>query len=240
MKKISLFIISALLALSIINANAQAEEPTPGYLLVLGRSTDRAKIIQYSMTLPPIYAATGGRYIGIGRPGGGVTCLAGLCEGRSAVVATWADDKKISAFWWGEAYRQAVKLRDNAGVFTVVGLKGQANVTPFEGGALLVANFAVATEPASALAWLASAAEGGARLLVKPETTAFTPLEGDALYNRVALVSFASKDARDKFAAAEATKALIKNSTGTSLIALIAIDEPAPPPPAQSSPAPPK
>jgi uncharacterized protein (DUF1330 family) len=232
LKHLSSVIISALLIIGTTSAQAQPLAPqqtSPGYLLVLGRSMDRAKIIQYSMTLPPIYAATGGRYIGIGRPGGGVTCISGLCEGRSAVVATWADDKKISQFWWGDAYRQAVKLRDNAGVFTVVGLKGNANTTPFEGGALLVASFAGVAESASAAAWLAAAADSGAKLLVSPETTALTPIEGDALYSRVALLSFASKEARDKFAAVEATKTLIKNSAGISLLALIAIDAPVAP-----------
>lgn len=212
--------------MSAATAHAQPQDQSSGYLLVLGRSTDRAKIIQYSMTLPPIYAATGGRYIGIGRPGGGVTCLYGLCEGRSAVVARWADEKSVSAFWWGDAYRQAVKLRDNAGVFTVVGLKGVANMTPFEGGALLVVTLGGAMEPTGLTPWLASAAESGARLLSAPQTSVLTPLEGDALYNRVAMLSFASKEARDKFAVADATKLLIKNTTAQSLIAMLAIDAP--------------
>ncbi len=227
LNKLSCCITSALLFFtSAVAAQVTSVDQSPGYLLVLGRSTDRAKIIQYSMTLPPIYAATGGRYIGIGRPGGGVTCLYGLCEGRSAVAAHWSDNKSVSQFWWGDAYRQAVKLRDNAGVFTVVGLKGLANVAPFEGGALLVANFSANTDSANTAAWLTAAAESGARLLVAPQATALTPLEGDALYNRVALLSFANREARDKFGAAEATKALIKNSTAMSLMALIAIDAP--------------
>jgi uncharacterized protein (DUF1330 family) len=231
LKKLSCCIVLALLVSSEVVAHVTPVEQSPGYLLVLGRSTDRAKIIQYSTTLPPIYAATGGRYIGIGRPGGGVTCVYGLCEGRSAVVARWEDEKSVSAFWWSDAYRQAVKLRDNAGAFTVVGLKGVANVEPYASGALLVATLSGAAEPTSLAAWLASAAESGARLLTAPQTSVLTPLEGDALYNRVAMLSFASKEVRDKFAAADTTKLFIKITTGQSLIAILAIDAPVIAPP---------
>lgn len=206
---------------------------SPGYLVVLGRSTDRAKIIAYSTTLPPIYAATGGHYIGLGRPGGGVTCVFGLCEGRSAVIARWADHKSIDLFWWGDAYRKAIRLRDGAGVFTVVGLKGNADSTPFAPpGALLIAtaggNF-TATESTSTQSWLDAAATAGARLLAPFTPAALIPLEGDALYNRIALLSFASKEKRDAFATSAATQALIKIAPPLSLIA---VDAPAPPSPA--------
>jgi uncharacterized protein (DUF1330 family) len=219
---------------------AYAQTPTsvaasaPGYLIVLGRSTDRAKIIAYSATLPPIYAQTGGRYIGIGRPGGGVSCLYGLCEGRSAVIAYWRDEASINKFWWGDAYRQAVRLRDNAGVFTVVGMKGFADVAPFESsGALMIATMSGAAESGAAQAWVNAATEAGGKLLAPITPAALIPLEGDALYNRLALINFPSKEKRDLFAASEATKALIKNSTAQQLISLIAIDSPPPlPPPA--------
>lgn len=207
---------------------------TPGYLIVLGRSTDRTKIMAYSATLPPIYAQTGGRYIGLGRPGGGVTCVYGLCEGRSAVIAYWRDQQSITNFWWGDAYRQAVRLRDNAGVFTVVGVKGLADVAPFDPpGALLIATMSGATESAAAQTWANAAVEAGGKLLAPMTPAALIPLEGDALYNRVALINFASKEKRDAFAAAEATKAFTKNATGQALISIIAIDAPLPPPPAK-------
>jgi uncharacterized protein (DUF1330 family) len=206
-----------------------ATATAPGYLIVLGRSTDRTKIIAYSATLPPIYAQTGGRYIGIGRPGGGVSCLYGLCEGRSAVIAYWRDEASISKFWWGDAYRQAVRLRDNAGVFTVVGVKGLADVAPFESpGALMIATMSGATESGAAQAWVNAATEAGGKLLAPMTPVALIPLEGDALYNRLALINFPNKEKRDLFAASEATKALIKNSTGQQLISLIAVDAPPP------------
>jgi uncharacterized protein (DUF1330 family) len=58
---------------------------------------------------------------------------------------------------------------------------------------------------------------------------AVLPLEGDALYNRVALLSFESPAARAAFVASDATKDFVKSASGASLvslIALIAIDVP--------------
>jgi len=210
-------------------------DTTPGYLLVMGRTLDRAKIIQYSTSLPSIYAASGGRYIGIGRPGAGVSCVYGLCEGRSAVVATWADDKNIEAFWWGDAYRQAVRLRDKAGVFTVVGLKGLATGVPYQNGALLIVLINSKPELTATVPWLAAASSAGAALLVSPTTLTVSPLEGDALFQRTALLSFTSKAERDSFAAGEATQTFIKNAaassqtaqtTANAILAIVAIDAP--------------
>ena len=232
----------ALLALCVaFTGDAEAQAPaktdnlTPGYLLVLGRSTDRAKIIAYSSQLPPIYAATGGRYIGQGRPGGGVTCVYGMCEGRSSVIAQWADAKSIEAFWWGDAYRKVVPMRDGAGVFTVVGIKGAADVQPFTAGALLIATVnanAAGSNLTATQTWLAAAsADSGARLLAPFTSAAVIPLEGDALYNRVALLSFESKEKRDTFAVSESTQALIKHALPQSLISIIAVDAPPTAPP---------
>jgi uncharacterized protein (DUF1330 family) len=206
----------------------QVQTNGPGYLLVVGRSFDRAKVIAYSAVLPPIYAETGGRYIGQGRPGGGVTCLYGLCEGRSAVVPYWPDQKSIEAFWWGESYRKAIRLRDGAGVFTVVGIRGSAGVVPYAGGALLIATASSATEPASTGQWLEAAAKFGARLLAPFASSALVGLEGDAPYSRVAMLSFETKDKRDQFATSDETKALIKSAPPLSLLSLIAIDAPPP------------
>jgi uncharacterized protein (DUF1330 family) len=208
--------------------SASQASAAPGYLLVLGRSLDRPKIIAYSAALPPIYAETGGRYIGLGRPGAGVACIYGLCEGRSAVIARWDDQRSITAFWWGENYRKAVKLRDAAGAFTVVGLKGFADVTPYtSSGALLIATAASATP--NQQTWLDAAAKAGARLLAPFTTDAVIPLEGDALYNRVALLSFESVAKRDAFIASDITKEFQKSASMTSmtsLLSMIAVDAP--------------
>ncbi|MFM7461808.1 MAG: DUF1330 domain-containing protein [Burkholderiales bacterium] len=210
----------------------------PGYIIVLGRSFDRNKIIAYSAALPPIYAETGGRYIGQGRPGVGVTCLYGLCEGRSAIVAFWPDQKGIEAFWWGEAYRKAIRLRDGAGVFTVVGVRGTVGAVPYAWpGSLLIATASSATEPAAAATWLDAASKAGARLLAPFSNASLLALEGDPLYSRVAMLSFETRERRDQFAVSDETKMFIKSAPPLSLVSMITIDAPAPPTPALSTPA---
>jgi uncharacterized protein (DUF1330 family) len=215
-----------------------AAAPASGYLLVLGRTLDRPKLIRYSMTLPPIYAASGGRYIATGRPGSGIRCITGLCEGRSAVVAYWENASAVSEFWWGSSYRQAVPLRDRAGVFTVAALKGQvvsradAQPHPTPGAfALALTNGDAGQAPAST--WLAGAQAAGGRSLVPFERASVSPLEGDALFDRALLLSFASAELRDRFLESSATKDFIRLSSGGPsifLLALIAIDAPAAPP----------
>jgi uncharacterized protein (DUF1330 family) len=215
---------AATTAIALTSLAAWAE---PGYLLVIGRTLDRQKVMAYSATLPPIYAESGGKYIGIGRPGGGVTCLHGLCQGRSVVVATWADVKAVTQFWWGEKYRKVVPLRDGAGVFTVVGITGVDGVTAYPGGALLIAT-ATGNDDADLKKWTDAAVSSGARLLSPLTTTAVAPLEGDALYSRVALLSFDSKDKRDAYAAGGLTQEFAKKALGSTLIAIVAVDAPPP------------
>ena len=230
----SLITLLALCTALVTTAEAQSQpaaaDLAPGYLLVLGRSTDRPKIIAYSSQLPPIYSATGGRYIGQGRPGAGAVCVYGFCEGRSAVIAHWADYKKIDAFWWGEAYRKVGPMRDGAGVFTVVGVRGVADVQPFSAGALLISTMnsnSTGSNLAPAQTWLTTAiASAGARLLTPFSNGAITSLEGDALYNTVALLHFESKEKRDAFTASESTQTFIKNMPPLSLIAIIGVDSP--------------
>lgn len=198
----------------------------PGYLVVIGRTLDRPKLMNYSAALPSIYAETGGRYIGIGRAGGGAMCLYGLCEGRSVVIARWADQRSIEAFWWGENYRKAVRLRDNAGVFTVVGLRGHADVAPFESGALLLATLSDTAVSPKVDVWLAAATKAGGRSLAPMVAEAVRPLEGDALYRRVALISFESKEKREAFVASEANQIMLKAAQQVSLLSMMAIDAP--------------
>jgi uncharacterized protein (DUF1330 family) len=222
--------LTALISLGITSAQAQpAPEPAavaPGYLVVIGRALDRSKLGTYSAALPPIYAQTGGRYIGLGRAGAGATCLYGLCDGRSAVVATWADHSGLERFWWGEAYRQAARLRDNAGAFTVVGLKGSAGAQAFESGALLLATFSGGGLVPGAAAWASAAARAGACLLAPIEAAAMKPLEGDALYSSLALLSFQSKAQRDDFVAGSAQRALLQDAASNALMFMLSVDAP--------------
>lgn len=65
----------------------------------------------------------------------------------------------------GRKYRKAVRLRDNAGAFTIVGLKGINDVAPFEPGALLLATFSGVSVSARIDTWTGLAAKAGAKLL---------------------------------------------------------------------------
>ena len=98
------------LGLSILGALAPnislAQTPTnpnPGYLLVVGKTTDRAKIGAYAASLPPIYASLNGYYVAIGAPGRGVTWLEGPWTDRSVIFAKFPTRAGADAFWWGEA-----------------------------------------------------------------------------------------------------------------------------------------
>jgi uncharacterized protein (DUF1330 family) len=196
----------------------------PGYLVVVGRSMDREKLAKYSAALPSIYAETGGQYIGFGRPGSGVTCYYGPCEGRSAVIAYWANHTGVQSFWWGEHYRDAVRLRDQAGAFTVVGLKGVSHTKPFPSGALLLATFGGSTQSTLVQKWLGVAAQRKAVLLTEVNPASVAPLEGDS---RVVLLSFSSKSERNAFVADKSTKAVVNKAQSLSLLSLIAVDAPA-------------
>jgi uncharacterized protein (DUF1330 family) len=207
-----------------------SEAIVPGYLVVVGRTLDRPRLLMYSATLPPIYAASGGRYIGFGRPGAGVTCIHGACEGRSAVIATWADSQKVAEFWWSDAYRKVVPLRDRAGVFTVIGLRGHADAKPFASGALLIANTLGNSGDAPVKSWLDAATREGARSLTPYDRAAVMPFEGDAMHDRVLLLSFESIEKRNAFVASAATQSFIKGAPSLFLLSLTAIDAPPTPP----------
>ena len=96
-----LFVVS-LLAPNIILAQTPTN-PNPGYLLVVGKTTDRAKIGAYAASLPPIYASLDGYYLAIGASGRGVTWLEGPWTDRSVIFAKFPTRAGGDAFWWGEA-----------------------------------------------------------------------------------------------------------------------------------------
>ena len=96
----------------------------PGYLLVMGTSTDAAAMGRYSRTLPPIYAQLGGSYLAVGGLGRGVTVLEGAFKAQSLVLAKFPRLEGPNEFWWSPEYRRSVEIRRGAGNFTVVKLKG--------------------------------------------------------------------------------------------------------------------
>ncbi|MBU3673218.1 MAG: DUF1330 domain-containing protein [Sinobacteraceae bacterium] len=98
--------------------------PRPGYLLVMGTSTDAAAMGRYARTLPPIYAKLDGYYLALGAVGRGITVLEGSFKAQSVVLAKFPRIEGPNEFWWSPEYRRSVEIRRGAGSFTVVKLKG--------------------------------------------------------------------------------------------------------------------
>src|SRR5512140_1489192 len=100
---------AVLLAGGLAMNSSLAAGAAPGYLLVIGKGTDREKMGTYARALPPVYAKGGGRYLAIGGPGRGVEWLGGPWRDRSIVLARFDGVPQVLAFWWGEDYRQAAR-----------------------------------------------------------------------------------------------------------------------------------
>lgn len=173
--------VAALLAL-LAGGPATAAEPVTerGYLLVMGSFTDPEKRKAYSAALPPIYAAHGGRYLGVGGPGRGVEVLAGGWAPRGMVLALFDRPEAVQAFWDSPAYRAAVDLRQGAGRFDVLRLSG--GVPGPAGPKSYLVEFLAGTADASAYRAAAgrTAAAHGGTVLVDLPAAATRLLEGEA------------------------------------------------------------
>jgi uncharacterized protein (DUF1330 family) len=202
----------------------------PGYLLVVGKTTDRAKIGGYAAALPPIYAQNDAYYLAIGGAGRGVTWLEGPWADRSIIFGKFPSRAQIDAFWWGDAYRAAIRRRDNAGVFSVVALTGTAPLM-LEGvgtGYVIVmtgprdtsANQARLSQEAS-LALRDGVLASGGTLLTSTEAGQFTSLEGDTLFDRFIIAAWPSLAARDAYLASRPAQraARLRARLGTSAVA---------------------
>jgi uncharacterized protein (DUF1330 family) len=213
--------------------NSLAQTPTnpnPGYLLVVGKTTDRAKIGAYAASLPPIYASLDGYYLAIGAPGRGVSWLEGPWTDRSVIFAKFPTRAGADAFWWGEPYRTAIRKRDNAGVFSVVAIEG-TSPTPFEGagaGFLIVMTGSIgkgADEQGASDRATASLVDGvnrsGGQLINSPGIGQFTSMEGDTVFDRFVVASWPSVAARDAYlASADAAEAKrLRQLAGISAVA---------------------
>lgn len=202
------------------------------FLLVVGRTTDRARILRYAASLPPIYAAHGGSYLALGAPGRGVRFVEGALADRSVILAEFPDVAARDGFWWGEAYRAAVRLRDGAGVFTCVGLTGLAaphrgagcgyavvQTGPLQPGDARQAEAALEADDRTRASILAS----GGRVFADAAGTDLTPLEGDSLFTRVLLASWPEAAARDAWWAGRSARAAARTRgrAGLSSVALL-------------------
>lgn len=204
-----------------------ASEALPGYLVVVGKATDRARIGTYAASLGPIYGTHNGGYLAVGAGGRGVRWLEGPWADRSLVIARFVGRSDIDAFWWGEPYRAAIRLRDRAGVFSVVALDGQGvQAPPAPGSAyLLVMSGAPSGTPAAKAALeradaalRAGVARSGGAILTAP---GFSALEGDTLFDRVVLASWPSAAARDAWLASREARAArrLREKAGLSVVA---------------------
>jgi uncharacterized protein (DUF1330 family) len=218
-------------ALLATTAAAQTAPAKPGFLIVVGEVTDRAKMGDYAKALAPIYASNGGRYIGFGGPGRGVACVAGPCEKHSIVIVQFKDYPTLDSFWWGEDYRKAVRARDRAGVFTVFGAEG-VGATPYSGGALLLMMSRQTPDGYVRSARLISSARVATKAapLITGTPGAATALEGLSPYDRVELLSFPDTAARGAFVADKAVQRWAKDSG--AWLEMLAVD----PPPAPAAP----
>ncbi len=118
-----------LAALGVVASGAHAqpaatEAARPGFLLVMGTVTDREALARYAVTLPAIYAQYGGRPIANGRVGARVRVLEGQFSQQSIVLSKFASIDGPNTFWWSPEYRRSAGLREGAGAFTVLKLKG--------------------------------------------------------------------------------------------------------------------
>jgi uncharacterized protein (DUF1330 family) len=232
---------------SMPEATAAAPADAPGYLVVIGKGSDRDRMMAYSRALPPVYAKAGGRYLAIGGPGRGVEWLAGPWQDRSLVLARFDGVPQVLAFWWGDDYRQAARLRERAGQFTVVAVPGAgddaARAAPPEAVYLVEATV---TRDAGAYAAYRGALETllaahGGRVLAAGEVGAYTALEGDPLYDRISLTLLPSRAALDAMLAdpRAAGLAALRERAGLSLLAVANAATAAPPasstPPAPSA-----
>ncbi len=234
------FIISTLLAFAPLEAtlaNAQTTQTPPnqssalpGYLLVVGRTTDRAKIGGYAAALPPIYASHNAYYLAIGGAGRGVNWLEGPWQDRSVIFGKFPSRGEVDNFWWGDAYRAAIRKRDNAGIFSVVALQGTVPLQ-FEGagtGYLIVMTAPRDTSPQQAKLSLDAASElrtgvlaSGGQVLTSIEAGAFTSMEGDTVFDRFIIAAWPSHAARDTYLGGREARhtAHLRRRLGLSVVA---------------------
>jgi uncharacterized protein (DUF1330 family) len=229
-----LSVLAAVIALGLpsvaISQGTANADGLPGYLLVVGKATDRAKIGGYAASLPPIYASHNAYYLAIGSTGRGVTWLEGPWTDRSIIFGKFPSRTEVDAFWWGGAYRDAIRKRDNAGVFSVVALTG-VTPPPFEGagaGYLIVmtgprdnsaTQARLSGEATEALRQGVSAT--GGIFMTSTEAGQFTSMEGDTTFDRFIIAAWPTIAARDAYLASSPARraSRLRARLGTSAVA---------------------
>lgn len=250
--------LAIVLALTLASAASHAQEryetrsdatSLPGYLLVVGKTTDRAKISAYAAALPPIYASHNAYYLAVGGANRGVTWLEGPWQDRSIIFGKFPSRAEIDAFWWGSEYRQAIKKRDNAGVFSVVALNATIP-TPHEGrgvGYLILmtarrdasaAQMAISQRATQSL--LTGVAGSGGSIVTSASEGQFTPMEGDSVFDNFTIAAWATVAQRDAYLASSRGRAArrLRAKLGLSAVASANGVSANAPPPAAATPTP--
>jgi Domain of unknown function (DUF1330) len=140
----------------------------------------------------------------------GVTWLEGPWQDRSVILATFPTRAQVDAFWWSEAYRQAIRKRDNAGVFSVIAFEGRSQLsTNAPMGSFLIVMTARRDASASqthlssqaALSLEQGVTASGGVLVTAQDSTKFTPMEGDSVFDRITVAAWETTAARDAYLA---------------------------------------
>jgi uncharacterized protein (DUF1330 family) len=212
------------------NLAPPAPPQMPAYLLVVGKTTDRTKITGYAASLPPIYAANNAYYAAIGGAGRGVSWLEGPWQDRSLILGSFPSRAAIDNFWWGEAYRTAVRKRDNAGVFSVIAISGDA---PFAAEGADKGYLVVMTAPKNPSQEQAAQSDvaaqslrqgvqaSGGTILASQTAQQFTTLEGDTVFDRLTIAAWPSLAARDAYLASASARRSATQRAGLGISVVV-------------------
>lgn len=91
------------------------------YLLIEAEVTDPDRYAVYRRAVTPLIAEYGGRFLA---RGGEVEVFEGEYNGRRRVVLEFDSKRAARAFWDSAEYARVKKLREGAGVGSVIGIEG--------------------------------------------------------------------------------------------------------------------
>ena len=223
--------IGLLAVLAVFSAASAAWAQGPAYLFVTGVSFDTAKIGVYARALPPIYAKNQGRYLAVGGTGRGVTFVAAPFSNRSVIFAEFPDAAAMEGFWWGEDYRKAIRLRDGAGAFSVLGVTGTETLAQPRTDSTYLVMLMTPGEARKADAadadMIKAVTQAGGTLMTRGFTREFRPLEGDTLFDRIAIIGWTGPQARDQFLKGSRFKRLLAAGKSQGYPFIVALDSPA-------------
>jgi uncharacterized protein (DUF1330 family) len=228
-------IVAMTLAIAAVTAPARAQQvsaveaPRPGYLFVMGTSTNAEAMGRYARTLPPIYDKLGGYYLAAGRVGRELTLLEGEFAHQSVVLAKFPTLDGPNEFWWSPEYRASVGIRKGAGTFDVLKLKGvPGDVGRPEGRPAYLISIAQIKDPGRlkpyADAALPLVRAAGAKFVSNGDRKDIELLEGQFGNLKVVVLQFPSLEALRKFYFDPAYQALIPIRRSAGDYTLLAID----------------